>query len=1699
MASGNIKGITIEIGGDTTGLDSALKDVNKQAKNLQSELKEVERGLKLDPGNVELVRQKQNLLTQSIQATSDKLHVLRQAQGQVEQQFRNGEIGEEQYRAFRRELVNTENNMRNLQGQFNSLQTEQQRLTETTRSLGAFFDATGTNVEEFASALGTRLTQAIRNGTASADQMERALRLMGRQALGASTDIDEMRRVLGQINNGGSIDAIRTELQQMNTVVVTTQDELKEIDKLLRFNPNNVELLSQKQALLTRSIQDTSTELQQLQQRQSQVEAQFQSGQIGEEQYRAFRREIEQAEQSLNGYQNQLNAMQQEQQQLQSSTRQLQTLFDATGTSVDQFADVLGNDLVRAIQEGRASSTQIERAIDQIGQASLGAGQDLEEFRNALRNADNGAPIDEIRQDLERLRQDAEQATGSVNNLEKGMDALGDVATAAATGVAAIGAAAGLSAAQFDNATGQIQAALGVTREEAEALEDSAKNVWKAGFGESLADVADGLVRVKQNMKQIDGSEVEKVTKNSLALAKTFESDVNEVTRAGNNLMVNFGVSADEAFDLMTRGAQEGLNFSNEMFDNLAEYSPLFATMGYSAEDYFGILKRGSEAGVYNLDYINDIMKEFQIRVKDGSKATSDSMDQMSASTQKVWEEFLKGNGTVAEVANTVVAELQTMDDQVMANQIAVGLFGTKFEDLESTAVYAMLGTQEGLTNVEGAMNRLNEAQEQTFGQRWESFTRTAAASLEPLGKILLDLAEQWLPKIIMAVEGVAKWFADLTPVMQGVTVGIGAIAAAIGPLIMIAGTLISSIGSIIGLFTSGGVAAGAFSAVIAAMTGPIGLTVAAVAGIGVAIGVLANDLSQSSIEVEGWKGKVSEATAETLGGFMELSDGATTTLNQMNWSGQAVTQEMAAKIVETFANMGNQVLAEMQADHAEQLTELQNFYAQSSVLSDEQEAAAVAKAQTYQANRQQVITDGMARINEITSTAAAERRELTLAEEAEINRIHEQMKEAAITHMSESAEEQKVILEALKNEASEITATQAAEVVKNSAKQKDETVAEAQKQYEESLKIIMQQRDELGVISEEQAELLITEAQRQRDKTIESAEEMHTNVVAEAKTQAKEHVGQVDWTTGEIKSKWQVMKDDTVAKMKELGSAIKRDWTNAYNDTVATVKRMASDVGTWFQNMNDTVVTKVEGVVDSVIKGMSDAYNGAIGKAKEFVQVGADMVSGIIKGIGNMTQDAIDAIAGVVDSVVDKAKSLLDINSPSRVMRYEVGQQVGAGLALGIEDGISQARKSSEKLTKATVEPFKQLPSMIKKYGEEAFEDYQSVYDKYSEIRWKTGDAYGVESLRFLKAAIENEKIAVHERIRLQDLYNDHMELAPYHLADLQREYNDKVIQMETDRVARQKELLAEYEAEVVKKTGEILKQYRLLDKVEIKSTGVDEITSSLESQIESLELYNESIAKLSMRGLDSSLLEEISSLGPKMAGEVAAFANMSEEELNNYVSLWEEKQRLAREMAEASLEATRLEMQAQLQQINADAERELEGFKENFEFLFKEVNSVSSAEMSELRNDMAQDGANAMQGLINGMESMRGSVIATAQSIADAVSSTIQSALDIHSPSRVMKGFGINIGEGLVSGMDNMIAKVAQSSARLAEAVSNVQGSLASSSLKSQAYGSSVSSSTTTVDNRKTFAPVIHNHGSAADTKAQDRMMRRLAWQFN
>lgn len=213
--AGNIKGITIELQGNIQPLEQALKKANSVAKSTASEMRQVDKALKFNPASIELITQKQTLLTKQIENTKEKLTTLKNAQAEVEEQFKAGKIGEENYRAFKREIETTESTLTHYKTQLTNLNKEQENLGKSTERLSRFFTATGKDVEAYRHVLGDKLTDSIKNGKASSKDMERALELMAKEASNGKANINELRDALDKLDDGGSIQNVKKELESV--------------------------------------------------------------------------------------------------------------------------------------------------------------------------------------------------------------------------------------------------------------------------------------------------------------------------------------------------------------------------------------------------------------------------------------------------------------------------------------------------------------------------------------------------------------------------------------------------------------------------------------------------------------------------------------------------------------------------------------------------------------------------------------------------------------------------------------------------------------------------------------------------------------------------------------------------------------------------------------------------------------------------------------------------------------------------------------------------------------------------------------------------------------------------------------------------------------------------------------------------------------------------------------------------------------------------------------------------------------------------------------------------------------------------------------------------------------------------------------------------------------------------------------------
>lgn len=206
-----IKGITVEIGGDTTKLQTALQGVNKEIKNTQAQLKDVEKLLKLDPGNTELLAQKHKLLGQAVEETKNKLQTLKTAQEQANEALKNGTISQEQYDALQREIVETEQELKRLEEQANQSATALQKISAT----GEKLQTVGSNIES----AGKKMLPVTGAVTA-----------LGTAAVKTAADFDTAMSQVAAVSGatGSDLDALRDKAREMGAKTKFSASEAAE-------------------------------------------------------------------------------------------------------------------------------------------------------------------------------------------------------------------------------------------------------------------------------------------------------------------------------------------------------------------------------------------------------------------------------------------------------------------------------------------------------------------------------------------------------------------------------------------------------------------------------------------------------------------------------------------------------------------------------------------------------------------------------------------------------------------------------------------------------------------------------------------------------------------------------------------------------------------------------------------------------------------------------------------------------------------------------------------------------------------------------------------------------------------------------------------------------------------------------------------------------------------------------------------------------------------------------------------------------------------------------------------------------------------------------------------------------------------------------------------------------------------------------
>lgn len=352
---------------------------------------------------------------------------------------------------------------------------------------------------------------------------------------------------------------------------------------------------------------------------------------------------------------------------------------------------------------------------------------------------------------------------GVFSKVGKGALVLGGTLATIAT---AIGGLAINSQKNMDQAMNSFMAQTNIAKSESSEWKKALEDIYKGNYGESFEDIANSMALASQELSGFDPSKIKSVTENALALRDTFGVDVNESIRASKALITQFGISAEEAYNLMAQGAQNGLDFSGELVDNINEYSVQFRKLGLSAEDMFGIFQSGADAGAWNLDKIGDAIKEFSIRAIDGSKTTAEGFNALGFNSSEMAKKFAAGGDTAKRAFYETIEAIKAMDDPVQQSIVGVDLFGTMWEDLGPEVVTQLGSIKDMYDRTADSMNKIKEVKYDDIGSMFEGLKRNVEMLLLPLGNALMPLITTVMNLILDNMPLIEGLLSQLTPVI---------------------------------------------------------------------------------------------------------------------------------------------------------------------------------------------------------------------------------------------------------------------------------------------------------------------------------------------------------------------------------------------------------------------------------------------------------------------------------------------------------------------------------------------------------------------------------------------------------------------------------------------------------------------------------------------------------------------------------------------------------------------------------------------------------------------------------------------------------------------------------------------------------------------------------------------------------------------
>lgn len=446
-----------------------------------------------------------------------------------------------------------------------------------------------------------------------------------------------------------------------------------------------------------------------------------------------------------------------------------------TKTSTGKITDAMEDVETGAVSAGKAVEKIDADPLDALGDQSVETGESLQQVADSAESASG---------QINQVADSSSKATGMMGKLSSAASGVGKglktavsgigkglsvaasagAAVASAVGGAAVatGAFAVNSAVDMDKAVNSLRASIDATDKGAEHYRGVMKEIYADNYGEDFQDIADAISLINRNIGDISGDQLKDLAESAFVLRDEFQYDLTESTRAAKAMMNSFGISGEEAMDLIALGAQNGLDYSGEMIDSINEYSVQFAKLGFTAEDMFQIMQNGAWTGAWNLDKVGDAIKELSNKAIDGSESTAEGFTSLGLNADKMAKKFAAGGESAKKAFQETMTALSSIEDPLKQNTIGVQLFGTMWEDLGPDVVTQLNNIGDNAGWAAGKMDELKKVKYDDLGSMFEGLKRSVEMLVLPLGEELIPLLSDLIQDALPVIEDVLPDVIDL-------------------------------------------------------------------------------------------------------------------------------------------------------------------------------------------------------------------------------------------------------------------------------------------------------------------------------------------------------------------------------------------------------------------------------------------------------------------------------------------------------------------------------------------------------------------------------------------------------------------------------------------------------------------------------------------------------------------------------------------------------------------------------------------------------------------------------------------------------------------------------------------------------------------------------------------------------------------------